>query len=84
MTALPSTTLADYDYVTEDDTDADRDCRKMSHELVHRQTGERFSIDFTPYDRMTPAALQGWLDRGGPGRSGIGPLCNDDLERRKA
>ena len=70
-----------YSYYT--DIDDDGDVRKIWH-YAQTPNGDVVDIDYTPYDYMDRATFSAWIEKGMPGRSGLGPLRKADLVEAEA
>lgn len=53
---------------------------KIWHDVVTPQ-GEKISVDWTPYEFMTPADFKLWLELGKPERITSAPLNSEDLQK---
>jgi hypothetical protein len=58
--------------------DREEDNIKMFHDAIGPD-GKRYPIDFSPYEVMTTETFGLWIKLGMPGRTGRGPLGNDQI-----
>ena len=71
------------DWRYERDSDQDDDVCKAVHYAVYGISGERVTIDHSPYEGISTEAFEAHVSLGFPPRAGSGPWNNDTILKEK-